>query len=293
MVYHPTITDTCLLENSNRGIFPTSLCSSLTSNWSEEKKGEDDIQPIMFVVNGQEGVKPVYVTAHEFSAQEDMVYLPARLMQEAFIQEGERVEVRDVNLPKINSLTLQPRNNQFAESTAEPKLVLEKAIVERYQVLSIGDSIHVNGHELTVTDISPSTTCTTHNSDPEVDFRPSEEQVEIDRRNEILKQREQQEKEERDRLEKQRTTELEKDYQQNTNGFQPFGGVGRTLDGSRVCLSSTTNNENNTSNLQGLPQTTPLPSIRRAPRPSKITQSSNTHSGYQAFGGEGRTLGTS
>lgn len=260
------------------------MCEMFANNW-ESTSGDNETEPtepLMFVVDGQERVKSIYVTAHEFSAQEGIIYLPARLMQEAFIPEGGKVTVDRVCLPKISSLKLQPRNNKFAEQTSEPKIALEEAIVSRYQVLTLGDTIQVNGHELTVIEMTPSTSCITHNSDPEVDFSPSEEQLIID------KEREEREKKEQE-IAKQKADEeamrrVQKQQHPEDSIFRPFTGQGRRLDGSVI--------ETNVAIPERNGDMSPVasqPSIRRQRRPNT---GPSQRPNFKAFGGEGRKLGT-
>ena len=183
-VYHPSISEVDKLQESNRGIFPTSLYSLV----EEEENKEGGVNfldgPIIFRISGEYLVKEIYVTAHEFSAMEGTMYMSSSLMNDSFIENGTQVNVNIVTLPKVTNIKLQPRCSNFAKNIEDPKGELEKAIVERYQVLSIGDTIKVNDFLLEVTQLEPSTSVITNNADPEVEFLPCWEDIQREKQEE-------------------------------------------------------------------------------------------------------------
>ena len=169
LVYHPTITNIDELEKTNKGIFPSSLLHTI----------QDDVlingNPITFKINTEQSILPVYVIAYEFSSIDNIIYLPNSIMSNSFIIENDIANIELVELPKITKLKLKPIGKQFAREVVNPKELLEKVIVDRYQILNLGDSIYLDKWELIIQEISPSNIVSTFNTDPIVDFLPCRE----------------------------------------------------------------------------------------------------------------------
>ena len=267
LVYHPSV-DAGLLEDANVGIFPPSLVPNqdLANN-----------QPLTFLVLGIEDVKPIYVVGHEFSATGDTCYLPRRLLNDGWIQEGSQVTVSPVELPSVTRMVLQPETDGFAEKTTDPKADLEQVIVSKYQVIQQNDTILVNGERVTVTELEPAEVVSTFNSDPTVEFLPSV----------TTQQREKQQAMEAARAEAllpqnlgTSTEELGPDDSENSH-WTAFSGVGRRLDGSSVATPTT-----------GQPTPPPSdPAITR-PKPRVRSRHSSQSTKFKSFAGTGHRLGT-
>ena len=280
-IYHPTITDVDNLENSNRGIFPTSLYR-LVEN--QENTGDITItsQPIIFRISSDNMVKSVYVTAHEFSAMEDMVYISSNLMNDSFLNNGSKVNVNIVSLPSITKLVLQPKCNRFAKEIDDPKAALEIAIVERYQVINLGDTLKVGNYQLEVKDLEPSEAVITNEADPEVDFQQCWEDIQRERQMKIAKlekEREQQEKlskQQQINNQKEKNRLMEENYRKTGHKCIPFGGMGRKLDGSIVPEQNSEGSIHNISNDNS--------------DNKKNSQSARNLRDYSIFAGKGRKI---
>ena len=122
-VYHPTIGDVDTLQKSNRGIFPSSLYNNLDNDIFTSQT------PIIVCISSDTMVKPIYVTAHEFSAMDGQMYISTNLMNDSFISEGDIVNIDIVSLPSITKLVLRPLCKRFAREIIDPKASLEMAII--------------------------------------------------------------------------------------------------------------------------------------------------------------------
>ena len=290
-LYHPTISNIDNLQQSNRGIFPASLYSLVEREEEKEEGYQVSSSPIIFRIYSDSMIKSVYVTAHEFSAMEGVMYLSSNVMNDTFIIDGQTVEVCLVSLPIITKLVLRPLCSRFAREIEDAKSILEQAIIDRYQVLSIGDIIVIDTYELEVTNIEPSETVITNEADPEVDFLPCWEDVEKERmRKEALekekKDREQlinQEKKEKE--EKERERRLEETYQKTGYRFIPFEGSGQSLNGNIPTNTNTTNSTNATS-------TTSINAIStNATSVNATSANARNLRNYNIFYGKGNKLG--
>lgn len=238
VVYHPSISDTSCLENSNRGIFPTSFYQ-LVEN-TNSITDEISNKPIIVMLTSESMIKPIYVTAHEFSASDQTMYLSNCLMNESFLEEGSMVTAQIVTLPEITRLVLRPDGPKFAREIVDPKSALEEAIIERYQVLGLGDTIYVQGHTLEVTELEPAENVITNGADPEVDFLPCWEDAKREKEAKEAKMIAEQAKidAEKAKIEAEKQKEKERllweNYQKTGYRFIPFGGQGQKLSGGAV-----------------------------------------------------------
>ena len=245
LCYHPTINNTTYLENSNRAIFPGSFCEKLFETCQNENQNENENeninQQILFKIDGEDNVKSVYVTPHEFSAQENFIYLPRSVMNTAFIKEGDIVKVSQIFLPKVSKILLQPITNIFAETIDDPKSALEKVITEKYPVLSLGDEICFDKYELIIKKLEPNDTVSTYESDPTVEFLPSIEQEALDKKE---KKRLEDELAIKNQIEnKKKMEELEKIKKERP--WKAFQGEGRTISGNIFNFDNINNNNKN------------------------------------------------
>ena len=247
-LYHPTISNIDNLQQSNRGIFPASLYSLVEREEEKEEGYQVSSSPIIFRIYSDSMIKSVYVTAHEFSAMEGVMYLSSNVMNDTFIIDGQNVEVCLVSLPIITKLVLRPLCSRFAREIEDAKSILEQAIIDRYQVLSIGDIIVIDTYELEVTKIEPSETVMTNEADPEVDFLPCWEDVEKERIHKEVLEKEKRDREQLINQEKKEKEEkerrLEETYQKTGYRFIPFEGSGQSLNGNIPTNTNSTNSTN-------------------------------------------------
>lgn len=270
LAYHPTITNLELLESSNKGIFPSLLLSEIQDDILD-KEG-----PITFMIKTTNGIIPVYVVAHEFSSTDNIIYLPQTIMHNSFINDNENATIEMIDLPKITKLTLRPIGKLFAREIEDPKGLLEKIIVDQYQILHNGDSIYLNNYELIITNIEPSDVVSTFNTDPVVDFLPCrEDELEEKEKNRLIeekkKEKVEKEKQIQKEKEKEKTEKLKYEtYKKTGYNYVPFGGAGNTTNNTIFNTQPTVN-----SNVP-----------KKRPREmSKVDR-------YKAFSGEGNKLGS-
>ena len=236
-VYHPTISNMDDYQNSNRGIFPPSVFNLLDNNINNNNLPG---QPIIVRISNDTMVKDIYVTAHEFSATEGTMYLSSDLMNDHFLNEGDGVTINVVSLPNITKLVLRPRCPRFAREISDPKLSLETAIISRYQVLSHGDILNIEGFELEISTLEPAEVVITNESDPEVEFLPCREderkmKIEKDKRDTVERLKKAALDEERLKKEKlEQDKIMEETYKNTGHRFVPFGGEGHSLNDKKV-----------------------------------------------------------
>ena len=69
----------------------------------------------------------------EFTAEEGVCFIPVWMMALLQIEEGRRVSIKSVNVPKGSFMKLQPHETAFID-LPNPKAILEREL-KRYSVL--------------------------------------------------------------------------------------------------------------------------------------------------------------
>jgi hypothetical protein len=273
ILYHPTIHEPSQFENSCRGVFPTRLMSELP-----ELDGHS--QPITFSVRGDSGIRTLHVCAHEFSAQDDILYLPRSMMESAFLQDGDTVSVEYQVLPKATFLVVQPLSRQFSVDydLETAKVALEKIIVKNYPILEKGEEITLENHTLIIRDIEPYEIVSTFDSDPQVDFLPALDEPAEQAEEPLAEQ----------------ADEPLAEQAEKKSEWKPFGGTGYTLSGGHISKDSSFSASEAVINPSTIhpPTVASQPSIKTAIRRKPPSTSQNKHSAFQAFAGAGNRLGT-
>lgn len=75
----------------------------------------------------------------EFTAEEELCYLPGWMMRHLILEEGGTVIVTNMQLPKATEITIRPYETRFTE-LSNPKAVLEETL-KHYACLSKDDTI--------------------------------------------------------------------------------------------------------------------------------------------------------
>lgn len=113
-----------------------------------------------------------YLTAYEFHGDGDDVLVPHtvfdRFRNEVYIQAKPATSIPTISFVKVEAL----------DDDRVTKEMLEQAIPEYYQVISLGDVLVVGGWRLKVVELEPSDVVRTYNSDPEIAFVPKVREVE-------------------------------------------------------------------------------------------------------------------
>jgi len=97
--------------------------------------------PLHFALETLDTCKKTHCGVWEFTAPDDICYLPEYIMQNLNIQEGSMIKVTNANLPKAEFLKLEPLSAGFLQLD-DPKLVLENHL-PTHSCLTLGDIINV------------------------------------------------------------------------------------------------------------------------------------------------------
>ncbi|KAK1367433.1 ubiquitin fusion degradation protein 1-like [Heracleum sosnowskyi] len=173
----------------------------------------------------------------EFSGEEGCVFLPNWMMNSLLLDQGQVVNIEYNELPKGQSLKIQPHSSEFVMNLSDPKEVMEK-ILKDFACVTIGDTIMVN-HEnqsyyIDIVETRPHEAVSLFETDCELEFeRPLDykEPEKIKPKVEQVEEVKDTTNVEKDAVfnqveEVKDTINLEKDAV-----FKPFTGVSRRLDG--------------------------------------------------------------
>ena len=168
------------LENSDKILIPLHIMNNIKNKF-------DDLKfPLIFEIEkiDNEGIdllqdigmkKTIKCQAYEFLEGIDDIYIPFRLMQNLWINEGSLITLKYSlkEYQKGNRIVLRPHTSDFLE-IEDPKMFLEKGLIENYSLLSKEDIIGLSYFDNTlyfdVLETSPSETIIVNNTDLEVDF---------------------------------------------------------------------------------------------------------------------------
>ena len=169
------------LENSDKILIPMHIINNIKNKF-------EDIQfPLIFTIEkiDNEGLnlleelgmkKTIKCQAYEFLEDIDDIYIPFRLMQNLWMNEATLVTLKySLNeYPKGEKIILRPHTSDFLEID-DPKIFLEKGLIENYSVLSKQDIIAITYFDHTlyfdVLETFPEDTIIVNNTDLEVDFK--------------------------------------------------------------------------------------------------------------------------
>ena len=156
LAFHPSLQMNEQLENSNIGIFPTQLMNIYESQITETST------PLTFKISSQVALNHFVVSAYEFSAVDNTIYLPFSLMNDYFLKDGDSIHIEQIILPKIQTITVQASTPLFSTLDMDHKTVLEVAINCQYKVIHLNDILKLHGCELQVVELTPSDCVITH-----------------------------------------------------------------------------------------------------------------------------------
>lgn len=167
IAFYSGIASSTDLEHGNKVILPTDVLNEL----SNEHK-DNLVYPLVFKVKNENG-KEFAVGVKDFSANADNIYLPKRLMEDNWVPYDSKVQLTYITPPKGKLVKLQPHKTKFT-MLSNPKVVLEKGIIENYPVLTCGETLSVryNGETylINVLESEPENIISTFNTDLSVDF---------------------------------------------------------------------------------------------------------------------------
>lgn len=264
--FHPSINVNKNLQYSNKAILPSSLM------YQYEKLLGNKVTPLMFKLFNKNTFLDIHVSVLEFSSNDNIIYLSNLTMNNFFLQNGDSVYLTQVTLPKITKIHLQPLNSDFVKLDIDHKKNLENAIVNYYTVINLHDILLIEDCEIEVTEIQPSNSVCTYESDPTVIFLNDKETIKNNELEEGKKELEQEKKE----LETESNTKTEtiiSNLNQNIEKkkYIPFSGNGRSLNNCNTTDYQNNNKKSITKN-------------------DKNTYNKKNQHKYKAFSGKGYKL---
>lgn len=169
------------LEFSDKIVLPCSALDILSRFQSF------DSSPMTFRLNKSGSLNCIYAGVIDFSADDRKMYVPRWMMEVMFIQEGQRVSITSVTIPKAEYIKLKPRDERFLK-LQNPKNVLENHLKD-FTTLYKGQTIRINylnrEWEIDVLETMPTDAVCINNANVILDLVSEE----------ILKRQEQQQKE--------------------------------------------------------------------------------------------------
>jgi len=152
-------------EYGGHVILPDSVLQSLLAR---------DIQyPMLFKLQVEETKKSVYCGVTEFTAPQNVIYLPQWMMDQLGIVEGQQVQLFNVMLQLGTYLLIRPHTYKFVEKYSDPKTILEQHIT-KYATLTRGTTIKicVDGEvwSFDIVELKPSRAVCILNTDLKLDF---------------------------------------------------------------------------------------------------------------------------
>jgi ubiquitin fusion degradation protein 1 len=165
------VIDRVELESGDKILLPASALRELASM---------NVQyPMLFELRNPAKGKSTHCGVLEFSAEEGKAILPFWMMQNLQVDQGDRLVVKNVSIPKATYVKFRPLDESFLD-LSNPRVVLEKAL-RTYSCLTEGDVISVeydgSQYPLEVLELKPQKAVSIIETDCEVDFQVPERQV--------------------------------------------------------------------------------------------------------------------
>lgn len=130
--------------------------------------------PMLFELSNPASAKATHGGVLEFIAEEGRAYLPRWMMQSLFLNEGDLITVKNVNLPLGKFVKIQPQSVDFLD-IYDPRAVLEQSF-RSYATLTKDDVISISYNnkqfDLLVMEVKPANAVSIVETDLEVDFAP-------------------------------------------------------------------------------------------------------------------------
>ena len=167
------------IDLSNSIILPPSALQKISSL----KNFGDNKNPVLFqILNIDLNIK-THCGVIEFTAQEGLCYLPSDMFDRLCLEEGQKINVRALSLPKGTFIKLQPHKTEFINNP-NPKAILEYNL-RNYFCVTEGDTISVKFakkiYKIDVIECKPAKAIQTLNCDLVVDFAPPKDYKEPER----------------------------------------------------------------------------------------------------------------
>lgn len=203
------------LESGDKIIMPPSALDRLATLHID--------YPMLFELRNPSAERVSHCGVLEFIAEEGMVYMPYWMMENMLLQEGDKVKVKNVALPKGSYVKLQPHTKDFLD-ISNPKAILETAL-RSFSCLTTGDSIMVaynnKKYYIDIVETKPDSAISIIETDCEVDFAPPLDYKEP-------------EKPSISAPSSKPNSQAEESVEEPEAKFNPFMGTGRRLDGKQI-----------------------------------------------------------
>ena len=136
------------IDLSNNIILPPSALqklSNLNDFWNNKN-------PVLFqILNIDLNIK-THCGVIEFTAEEGLCYIPSNMFARLKIEKGEKINIRNVSLPKGISIRFQPHITEFIKNPNPIEIIQNNLI--NYFCLTEGDTISVKfGHKIYKVDV--------------------------------------------------------------------------------------------------------------------------------------------
>lgn len=173
------------IDTSNSIVLPPSALGKLSSmrNFGDNKN------PILFRILNIELNIHTHCGVIEFTAEEGTCYLPLNMFERLCLEEGQTVNIRNMELQKGTFIKIQPHLTEFINNP-NPKTILEYNL-RNYFCVTEGDTISVKFgkkfYKIDIIQCKPQKAIRTLNCDIVVDFAPPKDYKEPPRqqRNQI------------------------------------------------------------------------------------------------------------
>ena len=159
------------IENSNYAI----LNHTILDKYQDQIFDSDECAVFRLTYeNNHIGVKgETYVVSKEFTAPENIIYVPFEKIADIFAEIGNEIQIEYIDPPQATHIKLKPMSKELYD-IKDIKTFLENIIIKDYPIL-IEDSIIKFEYNDTilcikVESLSPNNVCRAHNTDLNVEF---------------------------------------------------------------------------------------------------------------------------
>lgn len=216
------------LEDGNRIIMPASALDRLASLQIE--------YPMIFSIQNPSSGKVSHCGVLEFGAPEGLVYLPAWMMKNMGLEEGQLVNFKDTALPKGVYMKIQPHTMSFLITLTDPKAFLESKLRD-FSCVTPGDTIMIRHNEekyyINIIETKPiNGAISLVDTDCEVEFEPPLDHKELEEKLNKVPSKES----EPELKPKPKPAKGQEEATKPT--IKPFTGVARRLDGSSLLVKA-------------------------------------------------------
>ena len=157
------------IEFSNNIILPPSALKKLSSMTNFDYSRN----PIIFRILNIDLNIGTHCGVAEFTSEEGICYLPTNIFEKLCLMEGQKVNLRKLELKPGTFIKMQPHSTEFAKNL---DFTMSKEILKNYFCVTEGDTISIKIgnkiYNLDIIECKPSKAIRTLNCDIEIDYAP-------------------------------------------------------------------------------------------------------------------------